>query len=120
MEATLKIVEKNLSLSFSNQKDFTFNLDDVVDLTDLITTVALFEEVIQIVPESLENIIEEDTPQELIKLTEYIYKLLNLFNSAFEEAYPKAPDPELDGAREPAPEVPEDDPAEDPELDFLK
>lgn len=116
MEATLKIVENNLSLSFSNQKDFTFNLDNVVDLTELVTTVALFEEVIQIVPGSLEDIVDDNTPQELKKLTEYIYKLLNLFNNAFEEIYPKATDTEFDEICKATPEPLEDD----SELDFLK
>ena len=74
----------------SEQKEkFEYKLDEDINLTELVIKISELTELIEVSPSNIESFKESFNckSENLLKITEYIYQILDAFNSSYKEVY---------------------------------
>jgi hypothetical protein len=89
MKLTIAIADNNLIISHNGNQKFKFDLDDIVDLNEFIKTISESEEKIECEPKSFISFCESDenSTDDMLKLVEYVFKIINAFNESYSETY---------------------------------
>lgn len=80
----------NISLDIAGEpKHYSFNFDNDIDLTNLVLDISESESIIEIDPSNFDIFKSTfECESKVMKLTEYIYKIIEVFNDAYKEVYP--------------------------------
>lgn len=72
----------------SQEKIFKFNPDQTVNLDELVKYISNFDANIVLNPPDTGRLLETgDIDEKVVKLSEYIYKIMYAFNDSYEEVY---------------------------------
>lgn len=89
MKLTITIADTNLKISHNDNQEFNFDLSDTVDLNEFIKTISESEDKIECEPKSFVEFHEsnEDSTHDMLKLVEYVFKIISAFNESYTEIY---------------------------------
>lgn len=89
MQLTITRADNNLKINHKDEHEFSFDLDNTVDLNKFIKHISESEKIIKCEPESFTAFsdIDADITDEMLKLVEYIFKIINAFNESYTEIY---------------------------------
>jgi hypothetical protein len=89
MKLNISSNEEILLIDHNDQKKFTFNINNTVDLNDFIKYVSESETKIESTPKSFEDFSGSypNISKEMMKLIEYIYKIISAYNDSYTEVY---------------------------------
>lgn len=89
MKLTITKADNIVTIQHKDTRDFSYDLNDTVDLTEFIKHISESEDLIQCEPEQLDTFKEsaEDASDEMLKLVEYVYKIVNAFNESYSTIY---------------------------------
>ena len=85
IEFTTTANEVKLKIDQNNQ--FTYVLNQIIDLTGLIKDISEADSLIQLIPES-SVLLQKELGSDINKLISYIVKITDAFNEAFAEVNP--------------------------------
>ncbi len=80
-----------MTLNFSGEsKNYSFAWDDDINLTALVIDISESESIVEIKPDDFEAFrsANDCESKEILKVAEYIYKIVEAFNEAYSEVYP--------------------------------
>jgi len=90
MKLTITIADNTLKIADDENECFNFSLDDPpVDLNVFIKFISESEDKIECSPDTWHVFKERapEIPDEVLKLAEYVYKIVNAFNESYDEIY---------------------------------
>lgn len=81
-----------VSIESSQEETYSYKLDDAINLTSLVVNISESKTRIKVDPDDLEAFKRTYTcdTKEMLKVAEYIYKIIEGFNDAFSEVYPES------------------------------
>ncbi len=88
MKIIIAIADTNLKITHKD-REFIFNIEDIVDLNEFIKYISESEGIIECEPESFATFSDSnpDITDEISKLIEYIFKIATAFNDSYTEIY---------------------------------
>ena len=91
MKLTITKADTNLKISYNGAQEFSFDLNDTVDLNIFIKTISESAEIIECEPKSFAAFTDssKESTDDMLKLVEYIFKIINAFNESYIEIYEK-------------------------------
>lgn len=92
MPFTITINEEKVKLVdtiSAEDKEFIFSLSETVILTDLVQYISNFGQKIQCEPTNFDEFAESNSAEggDVLKLVEYLYKIITAFNESFSAVY---------------------------------
>jgi len=92
MNMKIKIKDNRVIVDYGEAdeaQEFNFTFDEIVDLNDFILCISESDEKIECTPQSYEELkpYVNEAQNEVLKLTEYIYKIVDAFNESYDEIY---------------------------------
>lgn len=87
----LNYSQETIKVIIESEKNeiFEYKLDEEINLTELVLRISELTELIEVSPSNFESFKEsfKCKSENLLKVTEYIYQILEAFNSSYKEVY---------------------------------